>query len=279
MSITAELAQQALIPQEKLARVREASHTLLIGIPTELSSQENRIALTPEAVLLLVRNGHQIVIESHAGERAGFSDNAYSEAGARIVASAKEAFDATIILKINPVTEAEFDYIRADQTIISALHSQFLPKEYFDKIIEKKANGIAFENIKDKGGFTVVRAMSEIAGSSVMLIAAELLSNANGEGRGMLLGGITGVPPTKVVILGAGTAAEYAAKAALGLGAEIQIFDKEIYRLQRLRYAIGQTVSTSIIDSTNLEEAITRADVVIGAMRAENGISPCVVSE
>lgn len=278
-SLTAELAQQALIPQEKLAKAAEGRVRLQIGLPKEIASQENRIALTPEAVQLVVRNGNEVILEKGAGEGAKFSDSMYAEAGAMIAPSAKEVLESGIILKINPLTAAEFEFIKPDTTIISTLNSAQIPKEYFDKMLKKRANGIAFEYLQDQsGGFPVVRAMSEIAGGSVMLIAAELLSSVN-HGRGMLLGGITGVPPTKVVILGAGTVAEYAVRVALGLGADIKIFDKEIYRLQRLRYAVGQAVSTSIIDSNNLEEAISRADVVIGAMRAENGRSPCVVTE
>ncbi len=124
----------------------------------------------------------------------------------------------------------------------------------------------------------VVRAMSEIAGNTVMLIAAEFLNTAN-SGRGIILGGITGVPPTQVVILGSGTVAEYAARTALGLGAEIKIFDKHIYRLRRLKYVLGQQVYTSTIDPNVMGENISRADVVIGAIRAEDGRSPCIVTE
>jgi alanine dehydrogenase len=275
-----QLAKQtALYPQESLVKVIKNGNSLLIGLPCEVSLQENRIALTPEAVAILVRNGHEVWVEKGAGVGANYPDLEYSEAGAKIVHSAKEVFQADLILKIEPLVEEEFELIKSGSTLISALNLPSLEKNYFERLNQKKITAIGFELIEDQvGGMPVVRAMSEIAGSTVMLIAAEYLNNSNG-GRGIILGGITGVPPTKVVILGAGTVAEYATRAAMGVGADIKVFDKHIYRLQRLKYAVGQNLYTSIIDSDTLTEAIARADVVIGAMRADDGISPCVVTE
>ncbi len=251
----------------------------MIGMPKEVSLQENRIALTPEAVTILVRHGHDVLIEKGAGAGAKFSDNDYSEAGAQIMPSAKEVYDANLILKVEPLVEQEFDYIKTGSTLISAVNLPNHEKKYFERLNSKKITALGYEYIEDKvGGMPIIRAMSEIAGSTVMLIAGEYLSSAN-NGRGVILGGITGVPPTKVVILGAGTVAEYAARTALGLGAEIKIFDKHIYKLQRLKYAIGQHIYTSIIETDTLSEAIQRADVVIGAMRAEDGLSPIVVTQ
>ena len=251
----------------------------MIGMPKEVSLQENRIALTPEAVTILVRHGHDVLIEKGAGAGAKFSDNDYSEAGAQIMPSAKEVYDANLILKVEPLVDQEFDYIKTGSTLISAVNLPNHEKKYFERLNSKKITALGYEYIEDKvGGMPIIRAMSEIAGSTVMLIAGEYLSSAN-SGRGVILGGITGVPPTKVVILGAGTVAEYAARTALGLGAEIKIFDKHIYKLQRLKYAIGQHIYTSIIETDTLSEAIQRADVVIGAMRAEDGLSPIVVTQ
>ncbi len=251
----------------------------MIGLPKEVSLQENRIALTPEAVAILVRNGHEVLVEKGAGIGAKFSDNDYSEAGALIAPSAKEVYNANLILKVEPLVEQEFEYIKAGSTLISAVNLPNHDRKYFERLNSKKITALGYEYIEDKvGGMPVIRAMSEIAGSTVMLIAGEYLSSAN-NGRGVILGGITGVPPTKVVILGAGTVAEYAARTALGLGAEIKVFDKHIYKLQRLKYAIGQHIYTSIIETDTLSEAIQRADVVIGAMRAEDGLSPVVVTQ
>lgn len=275
-----QLAKQTnLYPQESLLEVRKDSNSLSIGLPCEVSLQENRIALTPEGVAILVRNGHEVMVEKNAGIGSKYPDHEYSEAGARIVYSAKEVYQADLILKIEPLVEKEFELIKGGSTLISTLNLPALDKTYFERLNQKKITAIGYEFIEDQvGGMPIVRAMSEIAGSTVLLIAAEYLSNSNG-GKGIILGGITGVPPTKVVILGAGTVAEYATRAAMGVGADIKVFDNHIYRLQRLKYAVGQSLYTSIIDSDTLTEAIARADVVIGAMRAEDGLSPCVVTE
>jgi alanine dehydrogenase len=275
-----ELAQQTtLYPQEALSMTKQSHRNLFIGLPKEVSLQENRIALTPEAVGILSQNGHRILIETTAGNGAHYSDHDYSEAGAEIVKSPKEVFEANMIIKVEPVVEAEFGYLKNGQTIISALNVPNLEKSYFECINDKNITGIGYEYIEDQvGNFPIIRTMSEIAGSTVMLIAAEYLNSFN-DGRGIILGGITGVPPTKVVILGAGTVAEYATRAAIGMGADVKIFDQHIYRLQRLKYALGQPVYTSIIESKTLAKAIERADVVIGCLRPDEGYSPCVVSE
>ncbi|GGM80098.1 alanine dehydrogenase [Dyadobacter beijingensis] len=270
--------QSVLYPQESLMAVRKDQNSLHIGLPKEVSLQENRIALTPDAVAILVRNGHEVWVEKDAGKGANLSDHEYSEAGAKIVHSPEEVYQANVILKVEPLVEEEFGYVKAGTTLISALNLPALEKQYFEKLNDLKITGIGYELIEDKvGGKPIIRAMGEIAGSTVLLIAAEYLSTPNG-GRGVILGGITGVPPTKIVILGAGTVAEFATRAALSLGADVKVFDKHIYRLQRLKYSIGQNLYTSIIDSETLGEAIGRADVVIGTMRAENGLSPMVVT-
>jgi alanine dehydrogenase len=273
-SITELAIQSALYPQESPLLLKKSKGSLYIGLP-----KENRIALTPDAVALLVKNGHEVVVEHKAGEASKFSDRDYSEAGAKIAYSSQEVFEANIIVKIEPLVDEEFLYLKPNQTIISTLNLPNLQKSYFEKLNQKQVTGIAFELIQNKvGDLPIIRAMSEIAGSTVMLVAAEYLSSTR-DGRGVILGGITGVPPTKVVIIGAGTVGEYAARTALGLGAEIKVFDKHIYRLQRLKYAVGQHIYTSIIDSETLTDAVLRADVVIGAMRAEDGIAPMIVDE
>lgn len=274
-----ELAKQSVLyPQESLVAVRKDQNSLHIGLPKEVSLQESRIALTPDAVGILVRNGHEVWVEKDAGKGANLSDHEYSEAGAKIVHSPEEVYQANVILKVEPLVEEEFGFVKAGTTVISALNLPALEKQYFEKLNELKITGIGYELIEDKvGGKPIIRAMGEIAGSTVLLIAAEYLSTPNG-GRGIIFGGITGVPPTKIVILGAGTVAEYATRASLSLGADVKVFDKHIYRLQRLKYSIGQNLYTSIIDSETLAEAIGRADVVIGTMRGDNGLSPMVVT-
>ena len=221
-----KLAEETkLYPQEQLAALSTRKQSLLIGIAGEVSLEENRISLTPEAVSLVVKNGHQIWIEAGAGEKSNFSDKEYSDAGARIIVSAKEVYTANIILKIEPPTDEEISYLKPNQFLISALNLVSKNKSYFEKLIEKKVIAIAYEYIEDKaGGQPITRAMSEIAGTTAIQIASEYLSTS-ANGLGVILGGITGVPPTKVVILGGGTVAEYAARAASGVGAEIKIFD------------------------------------------------------
>ncbi|MBL7862440.1 MAG: alanine dehydrogenase [Cyclobacteriaceae bacterium] len=273
------LAKSGLYPQEEMLKVKKGKHSFFIGLPREISLQENRISLTPDAVALLVNNGHEVWVETMAGEGSKFSDKQYSEAGAKIVYSVEEVYKANIILKIEPPTIDELEYFRPGHTLISALQMGNLKPECINALLKRRVTALAYEFIEDKvGGMPIIRAMSEIAGSTVMLIAAEYLSTVN-KGKGIILGGITGVPPTKVVIIGAGTVAEYAARAALSLGAEIQVFDNHLYKLRRIKHTLGHQFYTSTIDTYTLSESLKNADVVIGALRAEKGKVRHVVSE
>lgn len=273
------LAKAELYTQEKLMSVKKPKHSFFIGLPNEISLQENRISLTPDAVALLVNNGHEVWVETKAGEGSKFSDKQFSEAGAKIVYSPQEVYKAEIILKIEPPTAEELEHFRPGQALISAAQLGHMGPDVVNALIRKKVTALAWEFIEDKvGGMPIIRAMSEIAGSTVMLIAAEYLSTSR-KGRGIILGGITGVPPTKVIIIGAGTVAEYAARAATSLGAEIQVFDNHIYKLRRIKHTLGHQLYTSTIDTVTLSESLKTADVVIGALRAEKGRTRHVVSE
>ncbi|KAA9339691.1 alanine dehydrogenase [Hymenobacter busanensis] len=270
---------RAYVPQESMLAVETRRRKLFIGLPRETSLQENRLGLTPEAVKHLVNEGHEVVMESGAGEPSKYSDHDYSEAGASIVYTAKEVYEADLLLKIAPPTLEEMEYLRAGQTLLSALQFGSLTVEYLLALQRKKINAISFELIKDPSGAKpVVRAMSEIAGSTVMLVAAEYLARSN-EGKGIILGGITGVPPSQVVILGAGTVAEYAARAAIGLGADVKVFDNHLYKLRRLKQNLGSQLYTSTLDTYTLNQQIRRADVVIGCLNAEDGRIPFMVPE
>ena len=272
-------AGQALYTQEAPAKLKKSKGELFIGVPTELSFQENRVSLKPESVQVLVSNGHTVWVEAGAGLSSNYGDNEYSEAGAKIIYSQKEVFQADIVLKVEPPTIEEINMMRNGATLISALQTGRQTVDFHMAINQKKITALGYEFIEDEvGGLPIVRAMSEIAGSSVMLIAAEYLSSAN-NGLGIILGGITGVPPTKVVIVGAGTVAEYAARAALGLGVDIAVFDNQIYKLRRLKHALNHQVYTSTIDQATLKQQIADADVLIGAIRAEKGRNKCVISE
>ncbi|MGZ3757612.1 MAG: alanine dehydrogenase [Mucilaginibacter sp.] len=275
-----DVAKQAMMqPQESMLEVKHKKGKLFIGIPKEVSFQENRIALTPLSVALLVNNGHEVMLESGAGKAANFLDKDYSEQGAQIVFDHKKVYEADIIIKIAPPTLAEIELMKPGQILISALQLATLKEASLQALMKKKITALCFEHLLDEGGcLTVIRAMSEIVGATSILIAAEYLSNVF-EGKGLMLGGITGVPPTEIVILGAGTVGEYAARTAIALGAEVKVFDPSIYKLRRLQNNIGTRVFTSVMQPIVLEKAIITCDVAIGAMRAEDGRSPCIVSE
>lgn len=267
-----------ILPKEASLKVKKSKGDLVIGIPKELDEQERRVLLTPEAVRLLTNNGLKVVVEAEAGKQSKFTDKEYSDAGAKVVYSAKEAFESEVVLKVEPPSLAEINQMMPGSCLISALQVGKQNAEYIHALNSKNITAVSFENLEDKvGGMPVVRAMSEIAGSTVMLIASEFLSSVN-DGKGLILGGVTGVPPTQVVIIGAGTVAEYAARTALGLGASIKIFDNHIYKLRRIKQLLGQQVFTSTIDNITMAQAMKEADVVIGALRAEKGRNKIVVT-
>eukprot|EP00388_Colpodella_angusta_P005447 GDKJ01016839.1.p2 GENE.GDKJ01016839.1~~GDKJ01016839.1.p2 ORF type:complete len:409 (-),score=12.70 GDKJ01016839.1:230-1456(-) len=276
----AAIAQRGLMQtQEETLETNKKSNSLYIGIPKEISFQECRIALTPLSVALLVNNGHKVIIESGAGVGANFTDKDYSEQGAQISFSKKDVYDADIIVKIAPPTLEEIGLMHKGQTLISALQIGTLKEANLKALLHKKINALCFENLRDEGNvLSVVRAMGEIVGATSIFIAAEYLSSAFG-GKGLMLGGFTGVPPTEIVILGAGTVGEYAARTALSLGAEVKVFDSSIFRLRRLQNNLGSRVFTSVMQPIVLNKAITTCDVVIGAVRSEHGRSPCLVME
>ncbi|MFY0687586.1 MAG: alanine dehydrogenase [Cyclobacteriaceae bacterium] len=277
----ADLAREsALFPMEAPLKTHKGSRSLQIAVPLETSLQENRVALRPESVELLVNNGHEIIVETRAGEGSNYSDQEYSEAGAKIVYDRKEVFQSNIVLKVEPPTSYELEMMKPGITLISAFQPGSQNTHFLQELSRKRITAIGYEYLEDKvGGLPFVRAMSEIAGSSVMLIAAEYLSKTAEGGQGVILGGVTGVAPTNVVIIGAGTVGEYAARAAIGLGVDIQIFDNHIYKLRRLKHAIGHQVHTATFNHTALSKAVAEADVVIGAIRAEKGRNRIIVSE
>jgi alanine dehydrogenase len=274
-----DIAQEGmLMPQEEMLEVGRKKSSLFIGIPKETSFQENRVALTPQATALLVNNGHRVVIQRSAGLKANYTDHEYSEAGA-VVGDIKEVFEADIILKIAPPTEVEIDLMHQGQTLMSALQLNLQLKTTLLKLIEKRITAIAWDFIQDDDGiYPTVRTMGEIAGNTAILIAAECLSNMN-DGVGLMFGGIAGVKPSEVVILGAGTVGEYAARAAIGLGASVKVFDSSISRLRRLQDNVGFRVYTSVMEPDVMSECLSTADVVIGAIRSSRGRTPVVVSE
>lgn len=251
---------------------------LFIGIPKETSFQEKRVCLTPDAVSALISNGHRVLMESGAGKGAKFSDKDYSEAGAEITKDTAKVFSCPMILKVEPPSLDEIELINPQTIIISALQLKTQTKKYFEKLATKRITALAFEFIRDEdGAYPAVRVLSEIAGTASILIASELHSNAHG-GNGLMFGNISGVPPAEVVILGAGTVGEFAARSALGLGANVKVFDNSLTKLRCIQTNLGRPLYTSTLQPKNLVKALKRCDVVIGAVRGKNR-SPVLVTE
>lgn len=264
---------------EETLDIKPKGAELFIGIPKETSFSENRIALTPEAVSVMIANGHRVVVETKAGHGASYTDTDYSEAGAKIAHDKKEVYECDILVKSAPVSEAECELLKYGQYIISPIHLAVMQREILQKMMDKKITALSFENLKDDSGHNpIVRSMSEIAGSAVMLIAGQYLSNAN-NGKGVLVGGISGIPPTKVIIIGAGIVGEYAARTALAMGASVKIFDNSIYRLKRLQNNIGGRLWTSVIEPKILAKQLKTCDVAVGALSSTAGRTPIVVTE
>ncbi len=271
--------QRQLFPQEEMLEIKKKSKELVIGIPKEETGNEQRVPLTPQAVQLLCKYGHKILIENGAGEGANYSDLEYSEAGAELTEDRARIFQSEIILKISPFLKKDIDLLKNNQLVLSALHFSTQTKEQIYALMQKKTIAIAFEKIQEETGYhPIVRSMSEIGGKLSINIAAEYLSKQH-NGKGVLLGGITGISPAEVVIIGAGTAAEHAAVAALGLGAMVKVFDYSIYRLREFQHHIGQQIFTSIIQPYAIKKALKSADVVIGSLGIEEHKDKIIVTE
>ncbi|MCB9293117.1 MAG: alanine dehydrogenase [Phaeodactylibacter sp.] len=274
-----EFTESQYRPQAETLQVQQKPDKLFIGIPKEITMQENRVALVPSSVATLVAHGHRLVIETEAGEKSSYSDHDYSEAGAEVAYSSEQVYKADVIIKVAPPTLKEIELMHPNQILISPLQLPIITADYINKLRQKRVIALAMEYIKDESDtFPVVRIMSELAGISAMLTAAELMSTTGG-GKGVLLGGISGVPSAKVVILGAGIVAEYATRTALGLGAEVRIFDNNITKLKRLQNQVGRPLYTCAVNPHYLEKELLAADVAIGAVHSKSGRTPVIVSE
>jgi alanine dehydrogenase len=271
-SFSYETLEETLDIKSKRARLH-------IGIPKETAFQENRVALIPDAVGVLVNNGHEVSVETKAGEGSKYSDNDFSEAGAKVVYDKAEVYKAPLLIKSAPVVENDLPHLQMNQTIISPIHLSILKKNIIEQMMDKRITALGFENLKDDSGtYPIVRSMSEIAGSAVMLIAGQYLGSPY-NGKGVLLGGISGIPPTKVIIIGAGVVGEFATRTALALGASVKVFDNNVYRLKRLQNNLGVRVWTSVIEPKILAKQLKTCEVAVGALSNENGRSPIVVTE
>ena len=276
--IKSPFTKAQLIPQEETLEITKEKGELFIGIPKETHFQEKRICLTPDAVAAIVANDHRVLIENGAGEKAGFTDIDYTKAGAELTKDLNKVFGCPIILKVEPPSLDEIALINPKTILITALQLKTRTKEYFEALANKKITALAFEFIKDEAhSYPAVKALSEIAGTASVLIASELMVN-NENSNGMLFGNISGVPPVEVVIIGAGTVGEFATRSALGLGANVKVFDSSLTRLRNLQIKVGRPLFTSTLQPKYLMKALRRCDVAIGALKGSNR-SPVVVTE
>jgi alanine dehydrogenase len=260
----------AFMPKEEHLETAVKNKRITIGIPSDNKDVEKRVALTPEAINLLVESGNEVIVQTGAGLGANYTDNDYSENGAIISDSPARVYSADAVIKVAPFSEKDTDYLKGNQVVISYLNVLNFSEETLSKLIRKKVIAIAFEKIRDNNGvMPVVESMSEICGITSLLVASEYLSNMHG-GKGVMLGGITGVTPTEVVIIGANTAGEYAARAAIGLGSTVKIFDNSLHRLRRFQSLLGQRLQTSVFHQQVLMKALKSADVLIGAIELED---------
>ena len=265
--------------QAETLEVKPSSKELIIGVPKESTLSENRVAIVPNSIRTLVGYGFKVIVERGAGEASHFTDHQFSEAGAEVTSDRKKIFGASIVIKVSPPTEAELELFTLNQTLISPLHIPTLTENYISLLKKKKVNAFAMEYLRSSDGtYPIVRIMSEIAGMSIIQTASELLSSSNG-GRGVLLGGVSGVPPAKVIILGAGVVGEFATKAALGLGASVRVFDNDVSKLMRIQKLVGQSLHTSTFNPVYLGYQMMSADVVIGAVHSSTGRAPILVTE
>lgn len=279
IDIPKSLIEPMMETQTETLQVSKKKKHLSIGITKETTMQERRVALVPAAVQTLIAHGHEVIVEAGAGRQSSYADFKYSEVGAKIVHDKKQVFECDVLLKAAPASIEEISFMRPNMILISPLHLPQVTEEYIQKLKKKRVIALALEYIKDAAdNFPVVGILSQMAGISSILTAAELLNNNSG-GKGVLLGGVAGVPPAKVVILGAGVVAEYAVRTAIGLGAEVRVFDNDIYKLVKLQNRVGRSLNTSSLNPQQLEKELLTAEVAIGAMHSKSGRTPVVVNE
>jgi alanine dehydrogenase len=255
-----------MLPQEEMLEVRRKSKKIKIGIPCDREKVEFRVPLTPQAVELLVSYGHEILIEKEAGKAASYSDEEYTNAGALVMQDRKEIYECDIVLRISPFDESEIDLLKGHQALISNLQIMAHCQNSISRLMQKRMINIAYEYLEDEdGNQPVVQLMSQISGTTSIILANEYMSKSH-NGKGVLLGSVTGISPAEVVILGSGTAAEYAARVALGLGAMVKVFDDNINSLRRLEEKLQQRIFTSVFYPKVVKKALKSADAVLGAM-------------
>ncbi len=273
--------EKGIMTMEKPAPAPAGRQTALrIGIPCETSNEERRVSLSPGAVSALVADGHQVYVEREAGRQAHFGDAAYVDAGAEMIASAEELYSkCNLVVKVGPPVGDELDLLQEKQILISAIHLGATTPQFLRRLMELGITGIGFEFIRDPdGSLPIVRMMHEIMGSMAVQIAARYLES-NAGGKGVMLGGISGVPPSTVVILGAGVVGEWAARTALGYGAHVIVLDSDLSALRALEHYLDRRITTAMASGHYLRQAVLSADVIIGAMMADGQRSPMMIQE
>lgn len=269
-----------VLTREQPKKVQTHENALCLGVPRENSNEERRVALSPAGVHTLVAGGHRVLVGQDAGLGANFPDDQYANAGAELVESAGDLYARSdVIVKVGPPCEEEVTFLRERQILISALHLGIASPDYLKHLMELGITGIGFEFIRDTDGtLPIVRMMHEIMGTMSVQIAARYLESSEG-GRGIMLGGISGVPPSNVVILGAGVVGEWAARTALGFGAHVLVLDNDLSALRALEHYLGRGVTTAMATEQYVRQAVATADVVIGAMMTAGARAPLVVTE
>ncbi len=275
--MTGPHSKEGLTPQEKPVLTAPLNRTFTLGLPRERRPGETRVALTPTAVAMLVQAGVEVKVERHAGQSANFRDLEYSEAGAKIFDNPAEVWDADLIAKVLYPTEEETQWMRHRQVIFSMIDLRPQGREVLFKMIKKRLSAIAIERIhSSEETYPLMELLGELGGELAMFVAAELLSNVHG-GKGILLGGIAGAPPSEVLILGAGPLGASVARQALAVGAEVKIFDDAIHRLRQVRLQMPHPIYTSTIHTAPLLSAFRTADVVVAAFHKSSEGLPYVV--
>jgi alanine dehydrogenase len=249
---------------------------MLVGVPKEIKDHEYRVALTPAVVSELAMRGHQVLVETKAGEGSGFPDDQYIRAGARIAPTAASVYEtASLIVKIKEPLEAEYGLLQEEQVLFTYLHLAANPS-LLDLLLGKRITAIAYETVEGKEGLPLLIPMSEIAGRMSVLVGAQYMQKSYG-GRGMLVTSVAGIPKSRVVILGGGIVGTNAAKVALGLGAEVLILDISLARLRQLDDIFNRQVQTVYANNENITSQVIRADLVIGAVLVTGDRAPCLV--
>jgi alanine dehydrogenase len=251
-----------------------------IGIPRETRLEEKRIALSPAGVDELVKSGHTVFVETNAGNGCHFTDEDYRKVGANVVYSPEEVYQrAELITKVAPLSDAETDLLQEEQTVFAFHHLEISRKKVIDCLLTKKITSISFELIEKDGNLTVLQTMSEIAGQIAVEMGERYLQSGLNVSRGILMGGITGVAPSAVVILGAGVVGRNAAQTALGRGAHVIIMDKDVNRLKNVDFLLNKRVTTVVANPYTVARGAKFADVLIGAVQIKGEKSPHVVTE